>query len=60
MTPSRPLTHDLFKSFADGFNINVSEVIIYNLVEGIFFAKLITSDEAGKEVLIPAFKKGSH
>jgi hypothetical protein len=44
MTPSRPLTHDLFKTFAEGFNINVSEVIIYNLVEGIFFAKLICND----------------
>ena len=53
MTPSRPLTHDLFKSFADGFNINVSEVIIYNLVEGIFFAKLISSDGT-KEVEIDA------
>lgn len=41
MTPSRPLTHDLFKNFADAFNIQVTEVIIYNLVEGIFFAKLI-------------------
>ncbi|CAN5446357.1 bifunctional nuclease family protein [soil metagenome] len=54
MTPSRPLTHDLFKSFAEGFNILVKEVIIYNLVEGIFFAKLITSDEGGKEVEIDA------
>jgi uncharacterized protein len=53
MTPSRPLTHDLFKSFAEGFNINVSEVIIYNLVEGIFFAKLISNDGA-KEVEIDA------
>ena len=44
MTPSRPLTHDLFKTIAEGFNINVSEVIIYNLVEGIFFAKLICND----------------
>ena len=53
MTPSRPLTHDLFKSFAEGFNILISEVIIYNLVEGIFFAKLICSDN-GKEVEIDA------
>lgn len=44
MTPSRPLTHDLFKSFAEAFNINVHEVVIYNLVEGIFFAKLMCSD----------------
>jgi bifunctional DNase/RNase len=46
MTPSRPLTHDLFKTFADTFNINVSEVIIYNLVEGIFYAKLVCDDGA--------------
>ncbi|MBA3706436.1 MAG: bifunctional nuclease family protein [Bacteroidetes bacterium] len=53
MTPSRPLTHDLFKSFAEGFNISISEVIIYNLVEGIFFAKLISNDGT-KEVEIDA------
>src|ERR1035437_50748 len=53
MTPSRPLSHDLFKSFAEGFNILISEVIIYNLVEGIFFAKLICSD-GGKEIEIDA------
>ena len=51
MTPSRPLTHDLFKNFADNFKINLVEVIIYNLVEGIFFAKLIC-DQEGKEVEI--------
>lgn len=44
MTPSRPLTHDLFKTFAETFKITVKEVIIYNLVEGIFFAKLICND----------------
>ncbi len=44
MTPSRPLTHDLFKSFAQAYHINVQEVIIYNLVDGIFYAKLICSD----------------
>ncbi len=41
MKPSRPLTHDLFKNFADTFEITLKEVIIYNLVEGIFYAKLI-------------------
>ncbi len=44
MTPSRPLTHDLFKTFAETFNVTVSEVVIYNLVEGIFYAKLICND----------------
>lgn len=41
MTPTRPLTHDLFKSFAQSFSIQVNEVVIYNLNEGIFYAKLI-------------------
>jgi uncharacterized protein len=41
MTPTRPLTHDLFKSFAQAFEIKVLEVVIYNLNEGIFFAKLV-------------------
>jgi bifunctional DNase/RNase len=41
MTPTRPLTHDLFKSFATAFEIEVKEIVIYNLVEGIFYSKLI-------------------
>ena len=41
MTPTRPLTHDLFKSFADSFQVSIEEVVIYNLVEGVFYAKLI-------------------
>lgn len=44
MTPSRPLTHDLFKSFAQSYHITIQEVIIYNLVDGIFYAKLICHD----------------
>lgn len=46
MTPSRPLTHDLFKTFAETFDINVTEVIIYNLVEGIFYAKMVCNNGA--------------
>lgn len=41
MVPTRPLTHDLFKNFATAFEITVKEVVIYNLVEGIFYSKLI-------------------
>ena len=51
MKPSRPLTHDLFKNLADTFEILINEVIIYNLVEGIFFAKLICK-KGTKEVEI--------
>ena len=53
MTPNRPLTHDLFKSFADSFEILLNEVIIYNLVEGIFYAKLLCSCN-GKDMEIDA------
>ena len=51
MTPSRPLTHDLFKSFADEYKISVKEIVIYNLIEGIFYAKLI-SERDGEEIEI--------
>ena len=44
MTPSRPLTHDLFKTFAQAYHITIQEVIIYNLIDGIFYSKLICSD----------------
>lgn len=44
MTPTRPLTHDLFKTFAQAYQIEIHEIIIYNLVDGVFFAKLICND----------------
>jgi bifunctional DNase/RNase len=47
MSPSRPLTHDLFRTFAQSFNIDIQEVIIYNFVDGVFFGKIVCSD--GKE-----------
>jgi bifunctional DNase/RNase len=41
LDPPRPLTHDLFKNFADKFKISVVEVLIYKLEEGVFFSKLV-------------------
>jgi len=41
MTPTRPLTHDLFKHFAQAFSIRIREIVIYNLIEGIFYSKII-------------------
>lgn len=41
MKPSRPLTHDLFKNFAEHYNVFIKEVIIDKFLEGVFFAKLI-------------------
>ncbi len=42
--PNRPMTHDLFKSFALSFHFIVEEIIISDLKEGVFFAKIICSD----------------
>ena len=54
MAPSRPLTHDLFKAFAESFSISVKEVVIYNLVEGIFYAKLICQQDGANDVEVDA------
>lgn len=42
--PNRPMTHDLFKSFASNFHFTVEEIVISDLKEGVFFAKIICSD----------------
>jgi hypothetical protein len=41
MVPSRPLTHDLFKSFCKSFGVEVKEILIYKFHEGVFYSKLI-------------------
>ncbi len=51
--PARPLTHDLFKNVADTLGFNLKEVIINDLVEGIFHAKLVVEQDA-REVTIDA------
>ncbi len=45
MTPNRPLTHDLFKQTLEAFKIEIKEVIINNLLDGIFYARLICERE---------------
>ncbi len=47
ITPNRPMTHDLFKSFAQGFEFTIREIIISDLREGVFFAKIVC-DQGGK------------
>lgn len=41
MAPNRPLTHDLFKNTLDTFEIELKEVVINNLLDGVFYAKLV-------------------
>src|SRR4051812_3732170 len=45
MQPSRPLTHDLMKNFMMAFNVDLHEVIINDLQEGIFYSKLVCSTD---------------
>lgn len=46
MQPSRPLTHDLMKNFMMAFNVELHEVVINDLQEGIFYSKLVCSSES--------------
>ena len=49
--PPRPLTHDLFKTFADRFNIIVKQVIIHKLVDGVFYSSLICECDKIEEII---------
>ncbi len=49
--PPRPLTHDLFKTFADRFAIIVNQVIIHKLVDGVFYSSLICERDGVEEVI---------
>jgi len=51
MTPNRPLTHDLFKNTLDTFDVNLKEVVINNLLDGIFYAQLVCERD-GQEFVI--------
>lgn len=46
INPNRPLTHDLFKSFAEQLHVAVLEVLISDLKEGVFYSKIVCSDGA--------------
>ncbi|MFN0728023.1 bifunctional nuclease domain-containing protein [Polaribacter gochangensis] len=49
--PPRPLTHDLFKTFADRYFINIKQVIIHKLVDGVFFSSLISEKDGVEEII---------
>ncbi|MCK0161750.1 bifunctional nuclease family protein [Allomuricauda sp. F6463D] len=49
--PPRPLTHDLFKNFADRFKIIVKQVIIHKLVDGVFYSSLICERGEDEEII---------
>jgi len=49
--PPRPLTHDLFKTFADRYAIKIKQVIIHKLVDGVFFSSLISEKDGKDEVI---------
>lgn len=49
--PPRPLTHDLFKTFSDRFQIKVKQVIIHKLVDGVFYSSLICERDRIEEII---------
>jgi bifunctional DNase/RNase len=49
--PPRPLTHDLFKNFADSFGITVKQVIIHKLVDGVFYSSIICERDKIEEII---------
>ena len=49
--PPRPLTHDLFKTFSDRFQIEVKQVIIHKLVDGVFYSSLICERDRIEEII---------
>ena len=49
--PPRPLTHDLFKNFADRFEVVVKQVIIHKLVDGVFYSSLICERDKIEEII---------
>ena len=51
LKPKRPLTHDLFKNFAERFNIYVKQVIIHKLVDGVFYSSLICERDKIEEII---------
>ncbi len=51
IVPNRPMTHDLFKQFAKNFNFTVREIVISDLKEGIFFARIVCSDGVRETVV---------
>ena len=53
IAPNRPMTHDLFKTFAEGFDIEINQIFISDLKEGVFFAVLEASNGT-KEIEVDA------
>ena len=51
LKPKRPLTHDLFKNFADRFNIYLKQIVIHKLVDGVFYSSLICERDKIEEII---------
>ena len=51
ITPPRPLTHDLFKNFADRYEIKIKQVIIHKLVDGVFYSSIICERDGIEEII---------
>ncbi|MDO6737923.1 bifunctional nuclease family protein [Wenyingzhuangia sp. 2_MG-2023] len=48
--PPRPLTHDLFKTFAESYSVNIKQVIIHKLIDGVFYSSMVCEKEGEEKV----------
>lgn len=51
IVPNRPMTHDLFKSFASSFNFHLDRIVISDMKEGVFYARIFGHNDAGEIVI---------
>ena len=51
--PPRPLTHDLFKTFSDKFDIKIKQIIIHKLIDGVFYSSIISENKDKEEIISP-------
>lgn len=51
ISPPRPLTHDLFKSFAEQFQISIKQIIIHKLIDGVFHSSLVCERNGLEEII---------
>ena len=49
--PPRPLTHDLFKTFSDKFDIKIKQIIIHKLIDGVFYSSIISENKDKEEII---------
>ncbi|MGY6648793.1 bifunctional nuclease domain-containing protein [Wenyingzhuangia sp. IMCC45574] len=50
IVPPRPLTHDLFKTFAESYQVSIKQVIIHKLIDGVFYSSMVCEKDGEEKV----------